>query len=157
MARRLALLITRFVGLDVGCNPASPSRDYEFFDIGDRRPHWTRFFDFTQLPDVSWRPDLVTDELVQRDRMLRAKLARELCRVLFSRDYFGFETAGLGCLSHNLSEDELTARGLTSGFDGPTFGQILEAVIRLLGDNFRYVPPDPMPGRVQDFPDWATE
>jgi hypothetical protein len=152
---RMALLISRLAGGGVGCNPASPSRDYEFVEVGAERPHWTRFFDFSGLPAVAWRADLVTEQIVRRDQMLRNKLARELCRVLFSRDYFGFETAGLGYLTHAMAQGELTTRGAAAGLDPATFGQVLEAVIRMLGDNFRYLPPDPMPTRGRDFPDWA--
>ena len=52
-AGRPALLITRLAGRGVGCNPASPSRDYEFVEVGAERPHWTRFFDFSGLPAVA--------------------------------------------------------------------------------------------------------
>ena len=152
---QLALLIARLAGRGVGCNPASPSRDYEFVRVGNAEPHWTEFFDFSRLPEVSWRADLLTEQVDRRDQMLRRKLARELCRVLFSRDCFGFETAGLGCLTHGLEQSDLAARGGPSGLDGVAFGQVLEAVIRMLGDNFRYLPPDPMPNRGRDFPDWA--
>ena len=81
-----------------------------------------------------------------------------MCRVLFSRDYFGFETAGLGYLTQTLTAAELEGLGRPVGLGGTTFGQVLDAVIRQLGDNFRYVPADPMPPRNQVvFDDWAAD
>jgi DEAD/DEAH box helicase domain-containing protein len=154
---QVALLISRLVGGSVGCNPASPSRDYEFFEIEERRRHWTEFFQRDAFPGVAWREDLMTAERETRDGRLRSKLTRELCRVLFRRDYFGFETAGLGCLTHGLPQDELSALGAGVGLDAAASGQVLESVIRLLGDNFRYVPADPIPGRGSDFPDWRSD
>ena len=127
--------------------------DHEFFEIEERRRHWVDFFQTDVFPGVAWREDLMTAELVARDGCFRTKLTRELCRVLFSRDCFGFETAGLGWLSHGLTHDEMAALGARCGLDAAVFGQVLESVIRLLGDNFRYVPADPMSGPGSDFTD----
>ena len=141
-----AQLISR-ISNKIGCNPASPSKNFEFYNIQDgnnsTRKHWTEFFNFNPPNEIQWRNNNANENTSKQ--ILRDKISHDLCRVLFSRDLFGFETAGLGYLTHNLNDVQLNQympdAGL--GIHDELFKQILNSVIRILGDNFRYTPEEP--------------
>lgn len=86
------LLIHRMKKL--GINPAGCDVLYQEFNYdGTFDNHWTGFFDFSS-PETCWRDGLSAEALQRRESTLRPKVVSEICNVLFSRLYFGFESAG---------------------------------------------------------------
>ena len=85
-------LIRRLKGL--GVNPAGNHVLYQDFFWDDSLHSWTELFDFVAT-NGGWRSNLSPEAVGARER-LRTKVKSEVVRVLFSRLYFGFESAGLG-------------------------------------------------------------
>ena len=91
-------------------NPAGQGVLFQEFNFDDAWRRWTTLFDFTS-EEGGWNPDLSP---AGRDRgrvKLRDKVTSEICSVLFSRSYFGFEASGLGYAMLDLPDGELTAHG----------------------------------------------
>jgi hypothetical protein len=156
-AERPALLIAQLA--DQGTNPAGPVRDYQRYDYDDRkRLHWTEFFKLEKDDPVEWRTtEPSNSEADKRNNVFRRKLELEVTRVLFSRDYFGFETAALGYLTHTLPVTKVEELASACGMKPSAFDETYRSVIRLLGEGFRYLPREPLGLRKYDWDDWAED
>ena len=147
------LLIHRLKRL--GVNPAGCDVLYqEFFYDGTFENHWTSFFDFTDQ-DRCWRNDISPAARERREDKLRAKVVSEVCDVLFSKLYFGFESAGLGFPFVDLSPASIAAGARASGLDEAVFLDICNGTIRILGDLYRYRK-EPQEYPLDAWPDWTT-
>jgi DEAD/DEAH box helicase domain-containing protein len=147
------LLIHRLKRL--GVNPAGCDVLYqEYFYDGSFENHWTAFFDFSDQ-DRCWREDISPAARQRREDKLRAKVVSEVCDVLFSRLYFGFESAGLGFPSVDLSPPATRAGALACGISDDTFVDICNGTIRVLGDLYRYRQ-EPQEYPVDAWPDWSN-
>lgn len=136
---------------NLGVNPAGNDLLYQEFNYDNQWDnHWTAFFDFSNA-DRGWRDDLSPGALNARER-LRTKVAAEVCGVLFSRLYFGFESSGLGYACLNLPTADLARLATQARVPPATFAQIADSALRVLGDLHRYREPTP------DYPtvDWAA-
>ena len=94
-ARMAGLLIKRLKSL--GVNPAGADVLYQEFKYAPRDyRRWTELFDYED-DNVCWQVDGVAGPiLTQRQMQLIPKVAAEVSGVLFSRNYFSFESCGLG-------------------------------------------------------------
>lgn len=147
------LLIHRLKRL--GVNPAGCDVLYqEYFYDGTFDNHWTAFFDFTDQ-NRCWRDDISPAARQRREDKLRAKVVSEVCDVLFSRLYFGFESAGLGFPSVDLSPAARRAGATACGVDEETFLDICNGTIRVMGDLYRYRQ-EPQEYPVDAWPDWSN-
>jgi len=135
----------------LGVNPAGNDVLYQDFWYDNRFRHWTTLFDFTE-PDRGWRSNLSQEAIAARDK-LRAKVATEVCGVLFSRLYFGFESAGLGYACLDLADDIVSGLAGRAGVDDATLMSVANGVLRILGDLYRYPDPDFKEG--DDWLSWA--
>lgn len=148
------LLIQRLKAL--GVNPAGNDVDFQQFTYDDAEHYWSEFFDFTQ-PDKSWQTTLSPSAIQVRDSELIAKVRTEICEVLFSRNYFGFESSGLGYakidIASNLSDQIATQFGIPLSL----FREICDGCLRILGDLFRS-PPAPHEDAYpqESWPDWSN-
>lgn len=120
---------------ELGVNPGGNHVLYQDFKWDGPWHPWTELFDFT-APDHGWRSGLSPEAVGAREK-LRAKVKSEVTRVLFSRLYFGFESAGLGYARLD------PAAGITEladaiGIGVRHFASICDATIRVLGDTYRY-------------------
>ena len=88
-----------------------------------------------------------------RERQASSKVATEVCGVLFSRLYFGFESAGLGYACLDLPDNIASGLAVRAGVDNTTFISIANGVLRILGDLYRYPDPDFREG--DDWLSWA--
>ncbi|MCI0627472.1 MAG: hypothetical protein L0387_38470 [Acidobacteria bacterium] len=75
--------------------------------------------------------------------------------MLFSRLYFGFESAGLGFASIDLSPVTLRPHAQACGADETIFFDICNGTIRLLGDLYRYRQ-EPQDYPLDGWPDWNS-
>jgi hypothetical protein len=145
-------LIQRLKSL--GVNPAGNDVLYQEFKYDQAFHHWTELFDFSS-DSVCWRAGLSPDAEQRKNTKLRAKVVTEILSVLFSRLYFGFESAGLGYACLNLSEDVNRRLADSAGVDPQVFSNICDGLIRLLGDFYRYrQEPEEFP--LDDWPDWES-
>lgn len=136
----------------LGVNPAGNDVQYQEFKFDGSYRRWTELFDFS-TPESGWAPGLSADGITARER-LRRKVMGEIANVLFSRLYFGFESAGLGYVKSGVSEYRLGELANQIGCDTDSFSSVCDAVIRMLGDFFRYEQENPeFP--ITDWLDWA--
>ena len=138
---------------EIGVNPGGNDVLYQDYRFDGSYQRWTELFDFTER-DRGWRQGLSPEGLVSRER-LRRKVASEVCDVLFSRLYLGFESAGLGYPRLDLAED--TSAGIASecGAGSQLFESICNATIRVMGDLYRY-PQEPEDYPLYSWPDWDS-
>jgi DEAD/DEAH box helicase domain-containing protein len=121
----------------LGVNPAGHDVEYQEFFYDEAFQHWTKLFDFSS-EEGGWRADLSPGALNRRDNMLRAKVTSEVCDVLFSRLYFGFEAAGLGFACLNLQAARNGELAAEAGTTPDSFKSICDSSLRLLGELYRY-------------------
>ena len=137
---------------NLGVNPAGNHVLYQDYKYTDNTWHrWTEFFDFATQED-NWRPDLPPAAIPGRER-LRQKVISEICDVLFSRLYFGFESAGLGYCVVNVDCTLIESEAAGVGINGDLMLSICNATIRVMGDKYRYhQEPEEYP--LLEAPDW---
>lgn len=139
---------------NLGVNPAGNDVLYQDFKYDQAFHHWTELFDFSS-DSVCWRSGLSPDAEQRKNTKLRARVVSEVLSVLFSRLYFGFESAGLGYACLNISEDENRRLANSAGLDSQVFSNVCDGFIRLLGDFYRYrQEPEEFP--LDDWPDWDS-
>lgn len=147
------LLIRRLK--ELGVNPAGAEVLYQEFSYDGGFHHWTTLFDF-DAPDRTWRSDLSPDARRRIDDYVRHKIRSEICDVLFSRLYFGFESAGLGFSRLDISEQNAIRAAGECGVEVHEVLEILDACLRILGDLYRYRIVRPQ-GQLQfDVVDWRN-
>ncbi|MBN8708007.1 MAG: DEAD/DEAH box helicase [Verrucomicrobia bacterium] len=132
------LLIKRLKSL--GVNPAGVDVLYQEFKYAtnDWR-RWTELFDFSR-PDTCWQIEGVDAPIVERRlNHLVPKVAAEVSGVLFSRNYFSFESCGLGFPHIRLTEEQAATLAAECNCASDLFLQVCNGFIRILGDLFRYV------------------
>lgn len=148
---RSMLLIKRLKQL--GINPAGNDVMYQMFNFEGEDHDWTEFFDYAD-DSRCWQDGLPESAIERRDRV-RGKVRTEIMNVLFSRLYFGFESAGLGYACLDLSDqvwDEIAGR---AGFTVDIFRDLCHGCVRILGDLYRYHQErQPAPDRLEDWIDW---
>lgn len=134
-ADRLGWLLRRLKAL--GVNPAGADVLYQEIKYDQRFQHWTTLFDFSS-PERGLKPDLSPDALNCVDRLFVSKVKSETCNVLFSRLYFGFESAGLGFVRLAIPDDVITQLASSCSCPAPVFADLCSGVLRVLGDLYRY-------------------
>jgi DEAD/DEAH box helicase domain-containing protein len=136
--RHAGLLIKRLKSL--GVNPAGVDVLYQEFKYGQRDyRRWTELFDFSRS-DLCWQVDGVDAPIInQRQTHLIPKVAAEVSGVLFSRNYFSFESCGLGFPHVRLTSEQVNVLAGECGCAPDLFLQVCNGFIRILGDLFRYV------------------
>jgi Lhr-like helicase len=150
------LLISRLAS--IGVNPAGADVLYQDFSYDGRYHHWTNLFDFdSSEPGI--KNDLSPDareRAIEGDRNgVRSKVRYELCNVLFSRLYFGFESAGLGYAHVLLSQEAGQHLANACGASIALLSSICDGVLRNLGDLYRYHQvPEPEWGQPADWHSW---
>ena len=137
---------------ELGINPAGNDVLYQDFYFDGSWHPWTRFFDYVNAYDC-WQPGQ-SAAAVEKRELIRSKVTTEIMNVLFSRLYFGFESAGLGYACLDLSDqvwDELAGR---AGLTVDIFRDLCHGCIRILGDLYRYHQErQPAPDRLNDWTD----
>jgi DEAD/DEAH box helicase domain-containing protein len=147
------LLIHRLKKL--GINPAGCDVLYQEYNYdGTFENHWTEFFDFSSA-ETCWRTGLSPEALQRRESTLRPKVVSEICSILFSRLYFGFESAGLGFACMDIGTDALQRGVATSGASEQLFTDVCNGSIRVMGDLYRYRQ-EPQDYPVDAWPDWTS-
>jgi DEAD/DEAH box helicase domain-containing protein len=138
----------------LGVNPAGNDVLYQDFKYDGEFHHWTTFFNFTDVMQ-SWRTGLSDEAEQTKNSKLRRKIISEVCSVLFSRSYFGFESAGLGfpCLDIDANNYELL--GNKCGLSASTLENVVRGVLRVLGDLYRYHQ-EPQEYPLIEWPDWES-
>ncbi len=139
----------------LGVNPAGQGVLFQEFNFDDAWRRWTTLFDFT-TSEGGWLPNLSP---AGRDRgrvKLRNKVTEEICSVLFSRSYFGFEASGLGYAVLDLPDDELRKIAATCQMNHIQLTAVVNGTLRMLGDYYRYPQEDPDAYPTYDWPDWSS-
>ena len=137
----------------LGVNPAGQGVLFQEFNYDDAWRRWTTLFDF-KSEEGGWHPDLSP---AGRDRgrvKLRDKVMSEICSVLFSRSYFGFEASGLGYAMLDLPDHELQRMASKCKISRDVLAGIFCGTLRMLGDYYRYPQVDPGAYPTYDWPDW---
>ena len=137
----------------LGVNPAGNDVLYQDFKYDGAYHRWTEFFDFSS-PAAGWRDGMSPEALTKRE-LLRRKVISEICGVLFSRHYFGFESAGLGYPRLDVAADRMEAIATRCGADAELFQSICDATLRVMGALYRY-PQEPQDYPLLDWPDWDS-
>ncbi|MCG6536352.1 MAG: hypothetical protein L7F78_17025, partial [Syntrophales bacterium LBB04] len=146
------LLIKRLKRL--GINPAGNDVMYQMFNYEGEDHDWTEFFDYSD-PARCWREGLPDGAIERRDRV-RGKVRTEIMNVLFSRLYFGFESAGLGYACLDLHEEDWARLSGQAGLATGIFRELCHGCVRILGDLYRYHQErQPAPDRLDDWADWV--
>ncbi len=144
------LLIQRLK--ELGVNPGGNDVLYQEYRFDGGYKRWTRLFDFSR-GEGGWLPGLSPEALRAREK-LRRKVTSEVSNVLFSRLYFGFESAGLGYARLDLPPGTLAEIARDCGAGQELFASICDSVLRVMGDLYRYRQEDPDAFPVQDWTDW---
>lgn len=147
-----AAIVLRFTAL--GVNPAGNDVLYQDYEYDGAYQRWTKFIDW-QTPARGWRPDMSPGARTKRDDKLRRKVISELCGVLFSRLYFGFESAGLGYPRVDIASARYDQYSRECGTEPALFRSICDATLRVMGGLYRY-PQEPADFPVRDAPDWDS-
>ncbi|MEX2206030.1 MAG: helicase-related protein [Myxococcota bacterium] len=134
----------------LGVNPAGNDVLYQDFKYDGSWKRWTQFFNFAD-PLARWRDGLSPDGTEKRE-LLRRKVVSEICGVLFSRLYFGFESAGLGFVRLDLGDEAIKQLSAECGCSPELFASICNSTLRIMGALYRY------PQEPKDYPldDWAS-
>lgn len=140
--RQPGLLIERLKRL--GLNPAGNDLLYQEMRFDGEYRRWTELFDFSR-EEAGWCGNLSAEGIEARE-LLRRKVAGEIAQVFFSRLYFGFESAGLGYARCGVPDARISEIATAVGVAGDRLGSVCDAIIRILGDLYRY------PSEQQDFP-----
>lgn len=149
---RSLLLLKRLKRL--GINPAGNDVMYQMFNYEGEDHDWTEFFDYSD-PALCWREGLPEGAIERRDRV-RGKVRTEIMNVMFSRLYFGFESAGLGYACLDLHEEDWGRLAGRAGLASGVFRDLCHGCVRILGDLYRYHQErQPAPDRLDDWADWA--
>ena len=138
----------------LGVNPAGQDILFQEFNYDDAYRKWTTLFDFTER-EGGWNPNLSPSGIAARER-LRNKVTSEVCAVLFSRLYFGFESSGLGFAMLDLPDSQVHDLATSCGLSSSQLGNILNGTLRILGDFYRYPQVDPDSYPTPDWPDWNS-
>ena len=147
------LLIQRLKSL--GVNPGGNDVLYQDYSYDGSWNRWTNLFDFSE-PAAGWRADLSPGGRERGRERLRRKVVSEVCGVLFSRLYFGFESAGLGYPRVVLPDGEAERLAAQVGCQPGLLSDIVDSTVRVMGDLYRYRQEDPDAFPVHDWPDWDT-
>lgn len=146
------LLIQRLKAL--GVNPSGNDVLYQDYRYDGTYHRWTELFDFGNAT-LGWREDLSPEGRERGREKLRRKVMTETAGVLFSRLYFGFESAGLGYARLDLPAEAFEELAAECGVDPDTFASLCDATVRVLGDLYRY-PQEPQEYPLNDWPDWGV-
>ncbi len=145
------LLINRLKQL--GINPAGNDVMYQMFNFEGEDHDWTEFFDYADEGSC-WRGGMPESAIERRDR-IRGKVRTEIMNVLFSRLYFGFESAGLGYACLDLSDQVWQHHSGRAGLPLDTFQDLCHGCVRIMGDLYRYHQErQPVPDHLDDWVDW---
>ncbi|MHB1953419.1 MAG: DEAD/DEAH box helicase [Sulfobacillus sp.] len=136
----------------LGVNPAGNDVLYQDFGYDNVWRRWTEFFDWSSR-EAGWRTGISVGARIAREDKLRAKVVSEICGVLFSRLYFGFESAGLGYARLDLSSSRIAHLAATCGAGPELFESICNATVRVMGGLYRY-PQEPQDFPLDSWPDW---
>ena len=139
----------------LGVNPAGQGVLFQEFNYDDAWRRWTNLFEFETI-DGGWNPNLSPAGKDRGRTKLREKVTSEICGVLFSRSYFGFEASGLGYAMLELPEGEIQRLATACGLDNGQLTSVLNGTLRMLGDYYRYPQVDPGAYPTDDWPDWNT-
>jgi len=137
----------------LGVNPAGNEVLYQDYKFDGTWHRWTEFFDFSQ-PGAGWRAGLSPDAHDKREK-LRAKVIAEICGVLFSRLYFGFESAGLGFVRIDVPPARMAEIAASCGAQPEVFASICDATVRVMGALYRYRQ-EPQEYPLDQWPDWQS-
>ena len=149
---RPPLLISRLKKL--GINPAGNDVRYQMFRYDGDDHDWTEFYDFSES-SLCWREGL-PEGAVERKEIIRSKIRTEIMNVLFSRIYFGFESAGLGYACLDLSDQDWEGFSGEVGLSRDVFKELCHGCIRIMGDLFRYHQErQPTLAPLEDWIDWT--
>jgi DEAD/DEAH box helicase domain-containing protein len=147
------LLIQRLKSL--GVNPGGCDVLYQEYRYDNGWWRWTNLFDFSR-PDSGWRAGLSPDARERGREHLRRKVRSEVCGVLFSRLYFGFESAGLGYARIDIPPSTVDELARACGASPELFSSIGDATLRVMGDRYRYRQEDPDAYPVNDLLNWES-
>jgi hypothetical protein len=147
------LLIQRLKSF--GVNPGGNDVLYQDYKYDGDYRRWTTVFNFS-TPNGGWRADLSPDGQVRGRERLRSKVKAEVCGVLFSRLYFGFESAGLGYPRLDVPGTTIERLATSCATAPELFACICDATLRVLGDFYRYDQEDPDAFPLQDWPNWES-
>lgn len=149
---RSMLLLKRLKGL--GINPVGNDVLYQMFKYEGEYHDWTEFFDYSD-PARCWREGLPDGARDSRE-LIRGKVRTEIMNVLFSRLYFGFESAGLGYACLDLSDEDWSRLAGRAGLASDIFRELCHGCIRILGDLYRYhQEKQSTPDDLDDWVDWV--
>ena len=145
------LLIDRLKQL--GINPAGNDVLYQTFYYEGEYRDWTEFFDYGNNSKC-WKQGLPESAIERRDR-IRGKVRTEIMNVLFSRLYFGFESAGLGYACLDLPSESVIRIARSANLEPEVFRDLCHGCIRIMGDLYRYRQErKPAPEYLADWTDW---
>ncbi len=136
----------------LGVNPTGNDVLYQDYEFDGAWHRWTEFFDFSG-PQGGWRAGLSPAALNRIENKIRPKVKSEVCKVLFSRLYFGFESAGLGYACLHVPDETFASLAASCGTTPAALRTICDGCIRVLGDLYRY-PQEPQEYDLHDWPDW---
>lgn len=136
----------------LGVNPAGNDVLYQDYKYDNEWHRWVDLFDFS-VPQAGWRNGLSPAATNRIENTLRPKVKSEVCKVLFSRLYFGFESAGLGYVTLNLSGQAGASLAAQCSATPGLFRTICDGCVRVMGDLYRY-PQEPQEFELYDWPDW---
>jgi DEAD/DEAH box helicase domain-containing protein len=145
-------LIARLENL--GVNPGGNDVLYQDFHYDGSWHRWTEFFDWTR-DSSAWRADQSPGARAAREDKMRAKVISEICGVVFSRLYFGFESAGLGYVRLDVPAPRMAELAGACVATPHLFERICDATLRVMGTFYRY-PQEPQDFPVHDWPDWQS-
>ena len=136
--------------LKAGLNPAGSDISSQFFG----KSHWTDLFEWDSNNKYNWKREPKIEQAQGAAAIqlfggthhgnnntqwnVSGEIVQNMARLFFSRLYFSFESSGLGLLLLRIDDLTLTGYAQQCRLEPSIFRQICDAVIRILGDNYRY-------------------
>jgi DEAD/DEAH box helicase domain-containing protein len=127
-------LVQRLKGL--GVNPSGPGLSPANYDYDGSRKPWTNFFNFESAAPT-YRAGL-SQQAAGKLNDFKRNVQGQICGALFSRNYYSFEASGLGFPRVEASTDQIKRYAAAAGLEMKIFTQVCDAMLRVLGDQFRF-------------------
>ena len=123
--------------LELGVNPAGNDLEVQNFKWDQATHHWTELFDFAKK---SWAPGLPSTTVDAPQNKMIDTLLDSIGDLFFGRLYFGLEASGLGWPRIVIENSILQQYASIIGIQPGQLREVCDAFVRLLGDNYRFVP-----------------
>lgn len=147
--QNLAPLVQKLAAL--GINPGGNDIKLQKVQHNNSTIKWYDIIDFETM---EWRDGADGDFI----KKIKNGTVNKLASMFFASLFYSFESSALGYLTINPEDEKLATYALKTGLSKSDFLDIVNAVIRILGDKYKHnqVDPDYFPFRIIEYKEWPA-